>query len=299
MFLAATFAVLALNPSLSFAKVRVVATLPWIASVTEAIGGDRVEATALVKGNQDPHTIEAKPSMILAVRQADILVYNGAELEVAFLPVLLESSRNPGIQYGKTGNLDLSQFAKLIERPSGPIDRSMGDVHPSGNPHYHLSADNVLKAANGICERLSTVDGGNADFYKSRLEAFDKSLREKMKGWDERMAPLKGKKVILYHRDMNYLMEKYGIGVVGYIEPKPGIPPTPRHLQSLIETGKREGVSAVLVNTYFERRSPSFVAEKIGVKMLALPIDVLGVPEAPDYMSLIDYVTSAMKDGPK
>lgn len=214
----------------------------------------------------------------------------------AISPLIITSSRNHKIQLGQKGNLDCSGDVNVIERAHADLDRSMGDVHPSGNPHYHLSPDNVLKAAKGISERLSSIDGVNSDFYKSRLDAFDKSLREKMKEWDKRMAPLKGKKVILYHRDMNYLMERYGIEVVGYIEPKPGIPPTPRHLQSLIETGSREGVSAILVNTYFEKRSPSFVAEKTGGRMLALPIDVLGVPEAADYISLMDYITNALKE---
>lgn len=281
----------------SFAEVNVVATLPWIGSVAKEIGKDKINVAILVKPGQDPHFVEAKPSMIVAARNADIIMYNGLELEVGYLPLIITSSRNAKIQPGQKGNLDCSGDVNVIERAQTNLDRSMGDVHPSGNPHYHLSPDNVLKAARAIAERFSSIDGGNADFYKSRLEAFDKSLREKMKEWDERMAPLKGKKVILYHRDMNYLMERYGIGVVGYIEPKPGIPPTPKHLQSLIETGKREGVSAVLVNTYFEKRSPSFVAEKTGGRMLALPIDVLVVPEAKDYISLMDCITKTMKDG--
>lgn len=281
----------------AYAEVNVVATLPWIGSVAREIGKDKINVAILVKPGQDPHFAEAKPSMIVAARNADIIMYNGLELEVGYLPLIITSSRNSKIQPGQKGNLDCSGDVNVIERARMDLDRSMGDVHASGNPHYHLSPDNVIKAAGTIAKRLSSIDGGNADFYKSRLEAFDKSLREKMKEWDERMAPLKGKKVILYHKDMNYLMERYGIGVIGYIEPKPGIPPTPKHLQSLIETGKREGVSAVLVNTYFERRSPSFVAEKTGGRMLALPIDVLGVPEAKDYISLMDYITNALKEG--
>ena len=281
----------------AYAEVNVVATLPWIGSVAKEIGKDKINVAVLVKPGQDPHFAEAKPSMIVAARNADIIMYNGLELEVGYLPLIVTSSRNPKIQPGQKGNLDCSGDVNVIERAQTDLDRSMGDVHASGNPHYHLSPDNVLKTARAISERFSSIDGGNSGFYKSRLDIFEKSLREKMKEWDERMAPLKGKKVILYHKDMNYLMERYGIGVVGYIEPKPGIPPTPKHLQSLIETGKREGVSAVLVNTYFEKRSPSFVAEKTGGRMLALPIDVLGVPEASNYISLMDYITSAIKEG--
>ncbi|MDO8445023.1 MAG: metal ABC transporter substrate-binding protein [Deltaproteobacteria bacterium] len=281
----------------SFAEVNVVATLPWIGSVAKEIGKEKINVAVLVKSGQDPHFVEAKPSMIVAAKNADIIMYNGLELEIGYLPLIITSSRNPKIQPGQKGNLDCSISVNVIEMAKTDLDRSMGDVHASGNPHYHLSPDNVLKAAKTISERLSSIDGGNSDFYRSRFDIFEKGLREKMKEWDERMAPLKGKKVILYHRDMNYLMERYGIGVVGYIEPKPGIPPTPKHLQSLIEAGKREGVSAVLVNTYFERRSPSFVADKIGVKMLMLPIDVFGVPEARDYISLMDYVTNAVKEG--
>jgi zinc/manganese transport system substrate-binding protein len=293
------FLILSIFSTPSFAEVNVVATLPWIGSIAKEIGKEKVNIAVLAKPNQDPHFVEAKPSMIVAARNADIIMYNGLELEVGYLPLIIASSRNPKIQPGQKGNLDCSGHVNVIERAQAELDRSMGDVHPSGNPHYHLSPDNVLKAARAIAERLSSIDGGNADFYKSRLEAFDKSLREKMKEWDERMALLKGKKVILYHRDMNYLMERYGIKVIGYIEPKPGIPPTPRHLQSLIEVGKREGVSAVLVNTYFERRSPSFVAEETGGRLLVLPIDVSGVPEAGDYISLMDYIIKTIRDGLK
>ena len=170
--------VLCLYATSAFAKVNVVATLPFIGSLAKEIGGDRIELTVLVKPNRDPHFIEAKPSMILAARQADILMYNGLDLESGYLPVLLESSRNPAIQPGKAGNLDCSRYVAPIERLlSG--DRSMGDVHPLGNPHYIYSTKNIFRVAEGITEVLSAVDSVNAVFYMERFAAFKERFNKK------------------------------------------------------------------------------------------------------------------------
>ena len=168
--------------STAFAKLAVVATLPWIASIAGAIGKDKLEIVTLVKSNQDPHMIEAKPSMILATRKADILMYNGLDLEIGYLPVLIESSRNPKIQPGRLGNLNCSQFVSVIEKPTA-VDRSLGDVHPLGNPHYHLSPKNIGVVADGMAKRLSELDPTNASFYMVNASTFRTQLQQKLREW--------------------------------------------------------------------------------------------------------------------
>lgn len=166
----------------AFARVNVVATLPFIGSIAKEIGGDRIEVATLLKPTQDPHYVEARPSMIRAARNADILMYNGLDLEIGYLPLLIESSRNPRIQPGKPGNFDCSRYVTAIEKPSS-VDRSMGDVHPLGNPHYLFSPGNVLRVTEGIAEGLSSVDPDNAVFYKANLVAFKEKFRRKEAGW--------------------------------------------------------------------------------------------------------------------
>jgi zinc/manganese transport system substrate-binding protein len=201
----------------AFAKVNVVATLPWIGSLASDIGQDKVTVKVLVKPSQDPHQIEAKPSMILAARNADILIYNGLDLEIGYLPLLIESSRNPKIQPGQAGNLDCSQFIKVIEKHES-VDRSMGDVHPLGNPHYHLSSQNILGVAIGMTHALSKVDPEHASFYKTNLETFEAKLKEKKKQWVS--ISLKGKRFVAYHRFFEYLAQEFGFQIVGYVEEK-------------------------------------------------------------------------------
>src|SRR5664280_1341840 len=181
----------------ALAKVNIVATLPWIGSLATDIGKNKVTVKVLVKPSQDPHQIEAKPSMILAARNADILIYNGLDLEIGYLPLLIESSRNPKIQPGQAGNLDCSQFINVIEKHE-TVDRSMGDVHPLGNPHYHLSAQNILGVGRGITQALSGLDPEQASFYKTNLATFEAKLKEKRKQWAK--ISLKGKRFIACHR---------------------------------------------------------------------------------------------------
>jgi len=220
----------------AFAKVNIVATLPWIGSLANEIGKDKVNVKVLVKPSQDPHQIEAKPSMILATRNADILIYNGLDLEIGYLPLLIESSRNPKIQPGQAGNLDCSQFIKVIEKHEG-VDRSMGDVHPLGNPHYHLSPQNILGVARGMTQALSSLDSEHASLYKGNLAMFEARLKEKHRQWTS--ISLKGKRFVAYHRFFEYLAQEFGFQIVGYVEEKPGIPPSAGYIEKLVETMKR------------------------------------------------------------
>ncbi len=269
----------------AFAKMNVVATLPWIGSLLNEIGNDKVKVKILVKPSQDPHYVEAKPSMILAVRRADALFYNGLDLEVGYLPVLIESSRNSKIQPGMPGNVDCSQFIEVIDRPD-KVDRSMGDVHPYGNPHYHFSVKNILNAARGISAVLSKADPGNADYFKERLVDFAGKVSLKESEW--RNVDFNGMKVIAYHKQFEYLAREFNFSITGYIEPKPGIPPSASHIQSVINTINDFNIKTILTTAYYGAREAKFIAEKTGARVLVLPHDVGSMDGTDDLPGLID-----------
>jgi zinc/manganese transport system substrate-binding protein len=278
----------------AFAEINVVATLPWIGSISKEIGKDKIGITVLVKPDQDPHHIEAKPGMILAARKADIIMYNGLDLEAGYLPVIIESSRNPKIQPGRQGNLDCSSFIEPIEKMQS-ADRSMGDIHPLGNPHYHLSPKNILKAAEGIAQALSRLDASNAGFYHANFSSFKKRLQEKQRQWQA--MPLKGKKFIAYHKYFEYLAHETGFQIAGYVESKPGIPPSSAHIERLIETIKTTKPNALLTLPYYGQKEAGFISQKTGIKILALPADVgaanIGA-DAKDWFGFMDGIMEAL-----
>jgi zinc/manganese transport system substrate-binding protein len=274
------------------AKLNVVATLPWIGSLASDIGKDKIKVTILVKPNQDPHYVEAKPSMILEVRRADLLMFNGLELEIGYLPVLVESSRNPMIQPGTSGYFDCSQFVEVIEKPE-TVNRSMGDVHPLGNPHYHLSPKNIYRVTGGIAEILATVDPGSTAFYRANLAAWQEKFREKEKQWEE--YNLKGKKFIAYHKFFEYLAHEFGFEIIAYVEPKPGIPPSAGWVERIIEVAKRMKPDAILTTSYYGTREVTFLSQKSGVKYIVVPHDVGATPACKDWFSLMDQVLKLLK----
>lgn len=276
-----------------FAKVNVVATLPFIGSLAREIGGDKVDTTVLVKPTQDPHFIEAKPSMILAAKKADILMYNGLDLEVGYLPLIISSSRNGRIQPGQKGNLDCSQFISPIERAHADIDRSMGDVHPLGNPHYVYSPKDISRVAEGMADALSAIDPGNEAFYKDRLSSFKDKLNKKESGWEKRQ--LKRKRFIAYHNLFSYLASSFGFQVTGFIEPKPGIPPSAGHIEKLIEAMKREKPDAIIITDDAGKKEAEFLSQKTGVKTVVLPRDVGSTPSTDDWFSLIDEILTLLE----
>jgi len=275
----------------SLAAPNVVATLPWIGSIVREIGKEKVNVTVLVKPNQDPHMIEAKPSMILAARKADIIMYNGLDLEIGYLPVLIESSKNPKVQPGKAGNFDCSRYVSVIEKVSS-VDRSLGDVHPLGNPHYHLSPRNMRNIVEGIGRALAELDPGNASFYRLNAGAFRATLDERQKEWKKKS--LRERKFISYHKFFEYLASEYGFEIVGYIEAKPGIPPSAGHIETLIDAAKRSKVDAILTTAYFPRTAPDFLSGKTGVKVVVVPHEVGSTPQAKDWFSLMDLVFAAL-----
>jgi zinc/manganese transport system substrate-binding protein len=276
----------------AYAKLNIVATLPWIGSIANELGKDRINVKVLVKPSQDPHYIEAKPSMILATRNADILMYNGLDLEIGYIPLLIESSRNPRIQPGQPGNFDCSRFVNVIEKQQTE-DRSMGDVHPLGNPHYHFSPANILRVARGMAHELSNIDSNNSSFYRTNLSSFEKKLGNKQMQWGKRS--LRGKRFVAYHRYFEYMANDFGFQIVGYVEPKPGIPPSAGHIEGLMENMKKSSPDGILVTPSYGREEAESLSKKTGVKVIVIPQDVGSVPGANDWFSFMDIVLSSLQ----
>ena len=276
-------------PALAQGKLNVVATTEDSGSIAREIGGDKVSVTVLAKGYQDPHFVDPKPSFILAVSRADVLIVVGREMEIGWLPPLLSSSRNSKIQPGAKGYLDPSLNVRILEIPTGQITRAMGDVHPSGNPHYWLEPGNGRRIAQTIRDKLSENAPANAAYFAQRYADFDTRLAAAEKRWDAMMAPYKGTKVVTYHRSWPNFMERFGLEVMGYVEPKPGIPPSPSHTLELIQDMKTQGAKLVVVEPYFDLKTPQAIANQVGGKVLVLAPSVGGVKEATDYIQLFDY----------
>jgi zinc/manganese transport system substrate-binding protein len=276
----------------AYARLNVVATLPWIGSIASELGRDKINVKVLVKPSQDPHYIEAKPSMILATRNADILMYNGLDLEIGYIPLLIESSRNPKIQPGQPGNFDCSRFVNVIEKQQ-TADRSMGDVHPLGNPHYHFSPSNILRVARGMAQELSNIDSNNSSFYRTNLSFFEKKLGNKQMQWGKRS--LRGKRFVAYHRYFEYMANEFGFQIVGYVEPKPGIPPSAGHIEGLIENMKKSRPDGILVTPSYGREEAESLSKKAGVKVILIPQDVGSVPGTNNWFSFMDTVLSSLQ----
>ena len=271
------------------AAVNVVATTEDLAALTREVGGDRVKVEAIARGYQDPHFVEAKPSFILKLHGADLLVLVGREMEIGWLPPLIQQSRNAKIQVGADGHLDASTTARILEIPTGQITRAMGDVHPFGNPHYWLDPGNGRRIAKAIADKLSTMSPADAAYFAARYADFDRRLGEAEKRWDALIGPYKGLKVVTYHNSWPNFCERFGLQVVGYVEPRPGIPPSPSHTIELIQEMKRLSVKILLVEPYFDLKTPQSVARETGAKVLVMSPSVGGLKEANDYIKLFDY----------
>ena len=273
----------------AFAPLKVVTTTQDLGSIAKEIGGDKVAVESLAQGYQDPHFVEAKPSFILKLHGADLLIAVGRELETAWLPPLVNQSRNPRIQPNGGRYLDASQTAKILDIPAGQLTRAMGDVHPSGNPHYWLSPDNGRRIAQEIQKKLTAISPDAAAYFAQRYAEFDRRLAESEKKWAAAMAPYKGVKVVTYHRSWPNFTDAFGLNVVGYVEPKPGIPPSPSHTLELIQEMKRQQVKVILVEPYFDRKTPDAIARETGAQVVVLAPSVGAEKEVTDYFKLFDY----------
>ena len=281
------------------AALSVVTTTEDLASIAREVGGDKIKVESLSRGYQDPHFVEAKPSLMFKLNKADLLIAVGRELEIGWLPPLITQSRNAKIQPGAAGYLDASLTAKILDIPTGQITRAMGDVHPQGNPHYWLDPDNGKRIAKAVERKLSSMDAANAAYYTQREEDFERRLTAADKGWQAQMAPYKGMKIVTYHRSWPNFADHFGLDVMGYVEPRPGIPPSPSHTIALIKAMKDQNVKIILVEPYFDLKTPNSIARETGAKVLVPPPSVGGVPEVTDYIKLFDYDIKLLTDAIK
>jgi zinc/manganese transport system substrate-binding protein len=289
-------------PARAASKIRVVTSITDLAALTEEVGGDRVEVESIARGYQDPHFVEAKPSFLLKLRRADLLVVVGLQLEISWLPPLITRCGNSKVQVGAPGYLDASQFAEILEIPTTQVTRAMGDVHPFGNPHYWLDPQNGRRIAQGIMAKLKQMAPQDAAYFDQRYQAFDQRLTQQEKQWDERMKPLHGEKVVTYHRSWPNFAKRFGLQVVDYVEPRPGIPPSPGHTVELIQTMRSQGIKVILVEPYFDLKTPNAVARETGAKVVVMLPSVGGEKEVTDYFKLFDYdinlLTQASQSNP-
>jgi ABC-type Zn uptake system ZnuABC Zn-binding protein ZnuA len=281
--------VVLLTASTAAAQLRVVTTTEDLASIAREVGGDKIKVSAIAKGYQDPHYVDPKPSFILEVNRADLLILVGRELELGWLPSLLTSGRNSKVQAGATGYLDASLNVKILEIPTGQVTRAMGDVHPQGNPHYWLDPGNGRLIAQAIRDRLTQLLPTDRVYFEQHYADFDKRLAAAEVRWDAAMSPYMGTKVVTYHRSWPNFMDRFKLDVIGYVEPKPGIPPSPAHTIDLIGEMKRQGVKIIIVEPYFDKKTPQSIANQVGGVVLELAPSAGGAPGADTYLTLFDY----------
>ena len=275
------------------AKLSVVATTPDLAAIATAIGGNAVDVKALAKPTEDPHFVDAKPSHIVTLNRADVLIDGGAELEMGWLPPLLESARNPKIALGAPGRIVASQGIRMLEVPSS-FDRSKGDVHSLGNPHFLLDPLNVKIVAAQIAQHFSQVDPKSASLYQANLKAFNAMVDTKLVEWQRTLAPYKGAKIVTYHKDFPYLAERFGLEIVENLEPKPGIAPSPAHLAKVITTMKSEGAHVILVQPYQNRKTAETVARQSGAVVLDVPQQPGAIKGVTTYFQLMDNMVAKL-----
>ena len=290
-------AALALAPGRAEAKLKIAATIETLADLARQVGGDRVEVTALSRGYMDPHFIQAKPSLVLVLNRADAVLHVGLELEVGWLPPLVQQSRNPRIQVGQPGNIDASTALDVPDVPHMPADqmRAMGDIHPLGNPHYWIPPKNARAIARLLARRFAELDPAGGSAYQAGLAAFEQKLTAKEREWAAAAAPLKGVKVVTYHKSWSYVAGWLGLVELGYIEPKPGTPPSAEHTSRLIAAMRAEGAKLVIHEDFYPSSLATFIAEKGGARVVSCPSDGGATPRIKTYFDLVDPVVAALR----
>ena len=276
-------------------EIRVVTTTADLAALARAIGGDRVEVKSIARGYQDPHYVQAKPSYMRLVNRADLLVYTGLQLEIGWLPLLIEGGRNRAVVSGGRGNLDAAHGIRILEIPEGEVDRTMGDIHPEGNPHYMLDPRNGLQVAAAIAGRMAELAPEDAEIFAANLEKFREDLSARIAAWERRAAAFDGKRVVAYHRQWEYLASWLGLEIVGYVENRPGIPPSPRHLAALIEQMERGDIEVILCANFVGSATAIRVADKVNAHLLALPITPGGEEGVETYADLFERVIGRLE----
>ena len=277
-------------------KLYIVTTTTDIASITKEIGGDFVSVDSIAKGSQDPHYIQAKPSYMVKLNRADLLIYQGLQLEIGWLHLLIKGARNSKVGPLQPGHLDLSSVIQPLEIPLGDLDRSMGHVHPQGNPHYNLSPSNAIKMANAITDQLILLDQDNEITYRKNLDQFVLKVNDRLSNWKSRLNKILNKKVVVFHRTWIYLFAEFGINQLGTIEKLPGVPPTPMHLAKIKNLIEQNNVRVIIQAVHYDSKFPDLLSSKTGVKTVVLPAFVGGVPEATSYFSTMEYIVTKLEN---
>jgi zinc/manganese transport system substrate-binding protein len=269
------------------AALNVFACEPEWGALGQELGGDKVAVYSATTALQDAHRIEARPSLIARIRTADLLICSGSELEIGWIPLLLTQSGNSKIQLGSPGYFEASQYVAKLEIPK-VIDRSMGDIHPGGNPHVHTDPRNIAKVAAALEDRLVQLDPGNADTYRSRGKSFLERWQAAIARWEREAAPLKGVPIVVYHKDFSYFINWSGMQEVASLEPKPGIPPTPSHLAELLDLMKRQPAKVIVYSPYNSPQAAEFLSSRSRIPAVMMPFTVGGTDKAKDLFGLFD-----------
>ncbi len=285
-FIALVFSIMIAKVSAS--TIHVVTTTQDTRSITEIIGGNKVDVFAIATGYQNPHFVDPKPSYIIKLSNADLFVTLGLDLETGWSPSLLSSSRNPKIQKGSSGYVDASIGVQLMQVPSS-INRAEGDIHIFGNPHYWLDPINGKQIARNICNGLEKISPENKIYFEANLKTFDETIDQKLKGWNAQMTKYKGTKVIAYHNEWCYFENRFGLQIVDFLEPKPGIPPTPSQLVKIIGEVKSNSIKVIISSPYFTTSSSDVVAKQTGAKVLTLATSVGAFDSVKNYYDVFDY----------
>ena len=275
------------------AKLNVVATLPDYAALATAIGGDKIEITAMGKPTEDPHFVDARPSFVVKLRSADVLIEGGAELEIGWLPPLLQNARNAKIETGAPGRVVASQGIRLMDVPAN-VTRAAGDVHASGNPHFMVDPIIAKTVAQHIAQAFSAVDAANAAAYQANYQKFESAIDAKLQDWGKALLPFKGANIVAYHDSWVYFAHRFGFTIDTFLEPKPGIPPSPSHLAEVIAKMKASKSKAILVEPFHNRKIAEKVAASTGAKVVDFAQYPGALPNTESYVALIDALVSRL-----
>ena len=281
-------------PLTLFGHLNIAVSYPYIGALTKSIGGEHISTVVLAKGNWDPHFVVPRPSLIAKVRNADALIMNGGQLEIGWLPPLLRRAGNPKVEISAKSFLNLSHYIPMIHVPHS-VDRSLGDVHPDGNPHFHLSPRNILRLAVTITNFLSSIDSEHKAVYQENYKIFYHMWIKKIDEWREKMKDKRGSKVIQYHDNLAYFNAEYGLKSIATIEPLPGIPPSSRHTMSLLKLIKEQKPCCILHDVYHSTKTAQFISKKTNIPVVIMPHDIGALEDIEDLASLFDYLTSAIQ----
>jgi len=286
------FGLLAAAPA--FADLKVATSLTDLASVARFVGGKHVTALSLCRGYEDPHFVPAKPSLMKAIQHANVFVSTGLELDGGWLPLVLPGSRNPGIQQGTKGFVDASDGVNVLDKPLGTVNRAEGDIHPLGNPHYYADPKDLEVVAHQLADVFSRLDPANAADYAANAKAFDEKMDASLEKWEQQLAPYKGSSIVTYHKNFDYFADRFGLKLFGTVEPKPGIPPSPRHITELAAAMKQAGVKVVLYQPYYSADASNELAKRAGGTAVEVATEVGGLPGTDDVFTKFDVLVSSV-----